>query len=231
MDTIAEYSGLLLTGTWMTIRLAAGALALGLILGLLGASAKLSRDPLARTVGNLYTGLVRGIPELLVVLVFYFGSPAALVGISDMLGLERPLELTRYWAGVTALGFMFGAYATEVFRGAILAIPKGQVEAARAFGMTGFLTFRRIVLPQVWRVALPGLGNLFLVLMKDTALVSVIGLNEIMRVSGIGAANTKNAALFYFVATLIYLSLTIVTMRGQAWAERWAARGVPREMR
>ena len=138
MDTIAEYSGLLLTGTWMTIRLAAGALALGLILGLLGASAKLSRDPLARTVGNLYTGLVRGIPELLVVLVFYFGSPAALVGISDMLGLERPLELTRYWAGVTALGFMFGAYATEVFRGAILAIPKGQVEAARAFGMTGF---------------------------------------------------------------------------------------------
>lgn len=228
METVLPYANQLALGTLMTVRLALGALALGLLLGLVGAVAKLSRDPVARAVANVYTGIVRGIPELLVVLIVYYGSSGALTAVAEAFGSDRFIELSPYAAGILALGFMFGAYATEVFRGAIIAIPKGQIEAARAFGMSGWLTFRRITLPQVWRVALPGLGNLFLVLMKDTALVSVIGLNEILRVSGIAAQATKNATAFYFVAAFIYLALTVVTMRAQHSIEAWAARGLPK---
>lgn len=231
METVLPYAHQLLFGTLMTVRLALGALALGLVLGLVGATAKLSQDRVARAMAGAYTGLVRGIPELLVVLIVYYGSSGALTALAESLGSDQYIELSPYAAGVMALGFMFGAYATEVFRGAIIAIPRGQIEAARAFGMGGFLTFRRIVLPQVWRIALPGLGNLFLVLMKDTALVSVIGLNEILRVSGIAAQATKDATLFYFVAAIIYLALTVVTMRGQVSIEAWASKGVPKGTR
>ena len=227
METVLLYANQLALGTLMTVRLALGALGLGLFLGLIGAAAKLSRDPVARALANVYTGIVRGIPELLVVLIIYYGSSGALTAVAEALGSTTYIELSPYAAGVVALGFMLGAYATEVFRGAIIAIPRGQIEAARALGMDGFLTFRRIALPQVWRVALPGLGNLFLVLMKDTALVSVIGLNEILRISGIAAQATKNTTAFYLVAALIYLGLTIVTMRGQHSIEAWAARGQP----
>lgn len=215
----------------MTIGLAVGAWAVGLVLGLVGATAKLSNDPVARAIANIYTGIARGVPELLVVLIVYYGSSGALTALAESLGSDQYIELSPYAAGVIALGLMFGAYATEVFRGAIIAIPKGQIEAARAFGMGGFLTFRRIVLPQVWRIALPGLGNLSLVTTKDTALVSVIGLNEILRIAGIAAQSTKNTALFYFVACLIYLAITIVTMRFQVSAEAWANKGLPKDTR
>lgn len=231
METVLSYAHLLALGTLMTVALALGSLSLGLVLGLIGATAKLSKDPVARTMANIYTVLVRGVPELLVVLIVYFGSSGALTAAAGLLGYDTYIELSPYAAGVIALGFMFGAYATEVFRGAILAIPKGQIEAARAIGMGGFLTFRRITLPQVWRVALPGLGNLFLVTMKDTALVSVIGLNEIMRITGIAAQATKEATLFYFVGALIYLALTVVTMRGQYSIEAWANKGLPKARR
>ncbi|MCG8510527.1 MAG: ABC transporter permease subunit [Rhodospirillales bacterium] len=228
MDLVFDWSGQFALGTLMTVQLALGALALGLLLGLAGATAKLSKDPVARALANIYTSIVRGIPELLIVLIIYFGSSGALTALAEFLGYENTyVELSPYVAGVLALGFMFGAYATEVFRGAIIAIPKGQTEAAQAFGMGSWLTFRRITLPQVWRIALPGLGNLFLVLMKDTALVSVIGLNEILRVSSIAAQATKDTTTFYSVALVIFLLLTIVTMRGQARAERWARRGMP----
>jgi len=197
----------------------------------LGAGAKLSGDPVAMAYGNVYTSIVRGIPEFLVILVFATGSQFAVNAVAEGLGYEGHIDVSPFVAGVVALGFMFGAYATEVFRGAILAVPKGQIEAARAFGMGGWLTFRRITLPQVWRLALPGLGNLYLVLMKDSALVSLIGLNDIMRVSGIAAQATKNTVLFYFVAALIYLALTVVSMRVQAPLEAWANRGLPRAVR
>ena len=228
METVLLYAHQLALGALMTVRLALGALCLGLVLGLIGATAKLSRDPVARAMANVYTGIVRGIPELLVVLIIYYGSSGALTAVAATLGSDAYVELSPYAAGVIALGFMFGAYATEVFRGAIIAIPRGQIEAARAIGMGGFLTFRRITLPQVWRVALPGLGNLFLVLMKDTALVSVIGLNEILRVAGVAAQATKNTTAFYLVAAVLYLALTVVTMRGQHSIEAWAAKGLPK---
>lgn len=218
----------LLLGALMTLRLAVGALALGLLLGLLGATAKLSRSRVARAAGGAYTTVVRGLPELLVVLIIYFGSSGALTALSGWFGHDEFVELSPYAAGVIALGLTFGAYATEVFRGAILAIPRGQIEAAHAFGMGRVLTFRRITLPQVWRIALPGLGNLFLVLLKDTSLISVIGIEELMRKSAIAVGYTKEPFTFYLAAAFIYLVMTIVTMAALHHAERSASKGVRR---
>ena len=218
----------LMLGAWMTVKLAFGALIVGLILGLLGAVAKLSAALPLRVLGDIYTTVVRGLPELLVVLIIYFGSAGLLTTVAGWFGHAEFVELSPYTAGVTALGLTFGAYATEIFRGAIQAIPKGQIEAARAFGMGRALTFRRIVLPQVWRIALPGLGNLFLVLLKDTSLVSVIGLEELMRKSTIAVGFTREPFTFYLAAAFLYLLMTIVTMVALRYAERTASRGVPR---
>jgi polar amino acid transport system permease protein len=218
----------LLLGAWMTVRVALGALAIGLVLGLLGATAKLSAWRSARALAGTYTTVIRGLPELLVVLIIYFGSSGLLTSVAEWFGHDEYVELSPYTAGVTALGLTFGAYATEVFRGALLAIPKGQIEAARAFGMGRVLTFRRIVLPQVWRIALPGLGNLFLVLLKDTSLVSVIGLDELMRKATIAVGFTREPFTFYLAAACLYLLITIVAMVGLQFAERAAQKGVPK---
>jgi polar amino acid transport system permease protein len=170
----------LLAGTLMTIPLALCALALGLVLGLLGALAKTSPNKFLQWLGGTYSTIVRGVPELLWVLLIYFGTVNLMRELGTLLG-NPELELNAFAAGVIALGLCFGAYATEVFRGAILAIPRGHREAGQALGLSKVRIFWRIILPQMWRIALPGLGNLFMILMKDTALVSVIGLEEIMR--------------------------------------------------
>jgi polar amino acid transport system permease protein len=228
MINFQGFADQLLLGAWMTVKLAFGALSVGLILGLLGAVAKLSASVPLRVLGDIYTTVIRGLPELLVVLIIYFGSAGLLTTVAGWFGHAEFVELSPYAAGVTALGLTFGAYATEIFRGAIQAIPKGQIEAARAFGMGRALTFRRIVLPQVWRIALPGLGNLFLVLLKDTSLVSVIGLEELMRKSTIAVGFTREPFTFYLAAAFLYLLMTIVTMVALRQAERTASRGVPR---
>ncbi|MGB0682513.1 MAG: ABC transporter permease [Magnetovibrionaceae bacterium] len=221
------FGNLLFQGTLMTVALALCSLGGGLLLGLAGASAKLSPNPLARWLGGAYTTVVRGLPELLVVLVIYFGSAGALNAAASLIGYDDYIELGRFQAGVIALSLTFGAYATEVFRGAIQSIPKGQIEAAIAYGMTPIQCFLRITLPQVWRVALPGLGNLFLVLMKDTSLVSVIGLDELMRQASIATGFTKEPFTFYVAAALIYLALTLIFGTAQGRLEKWAARGQP----
>jgi His/Glu/Gln/Arg/opine family amino acid ABC transporter permease subunit len=218
----------LLLGVWMTLRVAAGGLLLGLLLGLVGALLKLSRSRIAYGIGATYTTLIRGLPELLVVLIIYFGSAGLLTRVAGWFGYQGYLELSPLAAGITALGIAFGAYATEVFRGAIQAIPRGQIEAALACGMSGSQVFFRITLPQAWRVAIPGLGNLFQVLLKDTSLISVVGLEEIMRKSQIAIASSREPFTFYFVAALIYLTITIVVMLGQRHAEQWARRGLER---
>lgn len=228
MFELQGFGDQILLGALMTLQLAAGAVAVGLVLGLLGASAKLSRSRLARAAAGLYTTVVRGVPELIIVLLIYFGTAGMLTALAGSFGHQGYVELSPYAAGVTALGITFGSYATEVFRGAMLAIPRGQVEAAQAFGMGRWLTFHRIVLPQVWRIALPGLGNLFLVLLKDTALVSLIGLEELMRKSSIAIGFTKEPFTFYLLAAIIYLGMTVVTMVGIHFAERWANRGLER---
>ncbi|WP_236177259.1 ABC transporter permease [Pseudomonas qingdaonensis] len=217
----------LAAGTLMTVQLALSALCLGLVLGLLGALAKTSPYKPLQWLGGFYSTLVRGVPELLWVLLIYFGTVSLMSKLGDLLNVPG-LELSAFAAGVIALGLCFGAYATEVFRGAILAIPKGHREAGLALGLSKARIFSRLILPQMWRIALPGLGNLFMILMKDTALVSVIGLEEIMRHSQVAVTVTKQPFTFYMVAAIIYLGLTILAMIGMHFLEKRAARGFAR---
>lgn len=217
----------LAAGTLMTVQLALSALCLGLVLGLLGALAKTSPYKPLQWLGGFYSTLVRGVPELLWVLLIYFGTVSLMSKLGDLLNIPG-LELSAFSAGVIALGLCFGAYATEVFRGAILAIPKGHREAGLALGLSKARIFSRLILPQMWRIALPGLGNLFMILMKDTALVSVIGLEEIMRHSQVAVTVTKQPFTFYMVAAIIYLGLTILAMIGMHFLEKRAARGFAR---
>lgn len=218
----------LLQGAVVTLELALSSLFVGLILGLLGASAKLSSIAVIRWIANGYTTIIRGIPELLTVLIIYFGATSVLMAIAGLFGYDEYIEVGAFAAGVIALGLTFGAYATEVFRGALQSIPKGQHEAATALGMGPVRKFYRIILPQVWRIALPGLGNLFLVLLKDTALVSVVGLDDIMRKANIAVSSTKQAFLFYLVAAFMYLALTIISMVFVSYMEKRASRGLTR---
>ncbi len=217
---LQAYLPQLLAGLWVTVQLALGAVVLGLVLGITGAAMKLSPLGPVRWIAETYTAIFRGLPELLTVLLVYFGGTVLL---SAMVGSY--FEVSAFGAGVAALGITFGAYATEVFRGAILAIPKGQIEAAHAFGMSKLLAFRRVVLPQVWRIALPGLGNLFLVLLKDTALVSVVGLEDLMRQADIASRYTKEPFTFYMAAAVLYLGLTVITMAVLHVLEKRANRG------
>lgn len=217
----------LAAGMLMTLQLALSALCLGLVLGLLGALAKTSPNRALQWLGGTYSTLVRGIPELLWVLLIYFGTVSSMRAIGKLFDIPN-LSLSAFAAGVIALGLCFGAYATEVFRGAILAIPKGHREAGQALGMSKPRILWRVIMPQMWRIAMPGLGNLFMILMKDTALVSVIGLTEIMRQSQIAVTATKQAMTFYLVAAIIYLSLTIISMIGLHFLEKRASRGFVR---
>ena len=217
----------LLAGTLMTIQLALCALALGLVLGLLGALAKTSPNKFLQWLGGTYSTIVRGVPELLWVLLIYFGTVNLMRELGSLLG-HPELELNAFAAGVIALGLCFGAYATEVFRGAILAIPRGHREAGQALGLSKVRIFWRIILPQMWRIALPGLGNLFMILMKDTALVSVLGLEEIMRRSQIAVSLSKEPFHFFLIAAFIYLSLTVLAMTAMHFLEQRASRGFKR---
>ena len=217
----------LAAGTLMTIKLALSALAVGLVLGLLGALAKTSPYKPLQWLGGSYSTIVRGVPELLWVLLIYFGTINLIRGLGELFGIAN-LALSPFAAGTIALGLCFGAYATEVFRGALLAIPKGHREAGLALGLGKRRIFLRLILPQMWRLALPGLGNLFMILMKDTALVSVIGLEEIMRRSQIAVTASKEPFTFYMVAAFIYLGLTVIAMIGMHFLEKRAGRGFVR---
>ncbi|MCF8039171.1 MAG: ABC transporter permease [Desulfohalobiaceae bacterium] len=229
MFDLYGFGDLLLAGTWMTIRLILSILVFGLVLGMIGAGAKLSRFRVLNLMAEVFTSIVRGIPELILILGIYFGGTVAINNLLSALGYDGYLEINPFAAGVVALGTAYGAYATDVFRVSIQSIPKGQVEAARAMGMPGTLIFRRIVLPQVWVVALPALGNLFLVSQKDSALVSVIGLQEIMRASAFAVRYTKKPFTFYLVAAFIYLGLAVVTTVGIQYFEKRTGRGLRRE--
>ncbi|WP_248745401.1 ABC transporter permease subunit [Pseudomonas sp. MWU12-2037] len=217
----------LAAGALMTVKLALCALCLGLVLGLLGALAKTSPYKPLQWLGGAYSTLVRGIPELLWVLLMYYGTVTLMSALGEVFG-NPELALNPFAAGVIALGLCFGAYATEVFRGAILAIPKGHREAGVALGMSKVRIFTRLIMPQMWRIALPGLGNLFMILMKDTALVSVISLEEIMRQAQNAVLFSKLPFTFYLVAAFMYLGLTVLAMTGMHFLEKRAARGFVR---
>lgn len=223
------YGWMLWEGLRVTILVGISAIVVALALGLLGCWGKLSGNRIARAAADIYTTVVRGVPELVLIILVYYGITTLLQHILQRIyGAEVLIDIDRFTAGVITLGFIYGAFATEVFRGAFLAIPKGQSEAAKAAGMSPVLMFRRILMPQAWRFALPGLGNLWLVLIKATALMSVIQLDELMRKADIAARAVKLPFTFYFAASLIYLGITIVSMLMQQRAEAWANRGVRR---
>lgn len=226
MFDLEGFGDLLLQGTLVTIELAIMSLVLGLVFGLLGAAMKLSPAWPLRLLAGLYTAVLRGVPELVVILFVYFGGVLFVNGIAGALGHDGYIDVSAFAAGVTALSLTFGAYATEIFRGAVLAVPAGQIEAARACGMSPVTIGFRILLPQVWRFALPGLGNTFLIILKETALVSVIGLDELMRKTEIAVGYTKKPFTFFLAAAFIYLVLTVVVMAVQRGLETRANRGV-----
>lgn len=212
----------------MTLAVASCAFLLGLVFGSLGAAAKLSRFRPLVLLADGYTTLLRGIPELLVIYLLFFGGGGALRFVVQMFGYGGYVELNAFATGVIAIGIVNGAYSTEAIRGAVLAVPKGQIEAAKAYGMPPFTMFRRILAPQVLRYALPSLGNVWQLCLKETALISVTGLVEIMRQSTIGAGSTKQPFTFYACAAVLYLILTTLSSLSFARAERWADRGVRR---
>ncbi|MBL8708934.1 MAG: ABC transporter permease [Rhodospirillaceae bacterium] len=217
-------------GVQVTIAVSLCAAVVAIFMGLLGAWGKLAKVRFANVIADAYTTIVRGVPELVLILLVYYGVTRLLQHVlSEITGGDVRIDIDSFTAGVLTLGVIYGAFATEVFRGAFQAIPKGQIEAARSLGMSPLLTLRRIMLPQVWRFALPGLGNVWLVLMKATALMSVIQLEELMRWTDIGARNTKLPFTFYLTASFIYLGMTIVSMALQHRAEAWANRGIRRE--
>lgn len=228
MIELKGYGWMLWQGLAMTLAIGGGALVLAMFMGLLGAWGKLAQNPVARFVASAYTTVIRGIPELLLLLIIFYGTPTLIQGIATRMGHDIIIDFNPFIAGVMTLGVIYGAFSTEVFRGAFLAVPRGQVEAAYACGMSKGLAFRRIMLPQIWRFALPGLGNVWMVLIKATALVSVINLDELMRMSFIGMGVTKLPFNFFFVAALMYLGITAVSMIGQQYIETWANRGVRR---
>jgi His/Glu/Gln/Arg/opine family amino acid ABC transporter permease subunit len=226
MIDLQGYGWMLWEGAWQTVLVGISSMGIAMLLGLLGAWGKLSRSKAARSITGLYTTVIRGVPELVIILLVYYGVPTLIQDVLESFGINRVVDFPPFLAGVSTIGFIYGAFATEVFRGSFLAVPKGQMEAARAVGMNRILAFRRVLLPQMWRFALPGLGNVWMVLIKATALVSVIQLPELMRNADIASRSTKLPFTCYFAASLIYLGITIASILVQQKAEKWANRGI-----
>ncbi len=212
-------------GTWVTVQIAVTAYALGLVIGLLGALAKRQGPRPLRAIAEGYTTAIRGIPDILVILLVYYGGTSALRDLTALVMPGVTVEINPFAAAVASLGVICGAYATEIFRGSIQAVPEGQWEAARALGLRGGVTFLKVILPQAMRYAVPALGNLWLVVLKDSALISVVGIRDLLGVAKTGAARTREPFTFYFTVALIFLALTVVSMIAFHIAERRFARG------
>nr|NJM03559.1 ABC transporter permease [Desulfobacula sp.] len=212
MFSLQGYGPGILQGTLLTIELCLASLAISMVLGIITALAKLSRVRAANLIAHAYTTIIRGIPDLVLMLLIFYGGQVFINQIGPMLGYDAYIDINPFMAGVSTIGFIFGAYMAETFRGAILAVPGGQMEAGHAFGMTRFQVFIRILMPQMVRHAIPGFGNNWLVLMKTTALVSIIGLKDMVRMAGLAAGATRMPFTFYLVVALIYLILTSVSI-------------------
>lgn len=198
----------IISGTWVTIELALCAAVFGLGVGLIGASLESIPQWYLRYPAASLIFIIRGLPELLVLFFIYFGLTAIL---SDI--FNHYVDISSFAAGVTALGLIFGSYASQVFRGAFLAIDSGQIEAGKAMGFSRLQIFTRIQIPQAWRHAIPGLGNLWLVLLKDTAIVTLIGLTDMMNSAKLAASTTHQPFTFYLIAAGIYLLITSVSQK------------------
>ncbi|MPW36758.1 ABC transporter permease [Vibrio sp. B1Z05] len=230
MFDLQGYEASILSGAWLTLQVALLSLLFAVVLGMLGALAKLSSFRVLRGVATLYTTIIRGIPDLVLMMLIFFGGQIllnnSLYAVNEWLNnyftasdpshewvsyLPDYIDVSPYIAGILTIGFIFGAYMAETFRGAIMAVDSGELEAGKAYGMSPVLAFRRILLPQMIRHALPGFGNNWLVLLKTTALVSIIGLEDMVRVSSLAAGTTKMPFTFYMAVSIIFLIFTAVS--------------------
>lgn len=239
MQELLNYQSILLEGAWLTMQVALFSLLLAVALGLLGALAKLSHSPLLKGIATVYTTVIRGIPDLILMLLIFFGGQMLINNLSYSLNewinekltsydvahewvsyLPDYIDISPYFAGIVTIGFIFGAYMAETFRGAYLSVEKGQLEAAKAYGMNSFKIFTRVMFPQMMRHALPGIGNNWLVLLKTTSLVSIIGLQDMVKIAGDASGSTQQPFTFYFAVALIFLLFTSVSTLFLKWAER-----------
>ena len=197
----------------MTIAVSITAMLIGFIFALIFTPLKLSKNKFLNLIANSYTTVIRGVPELLVIYLFFFGGSGALMYVASIFGYYEYIEINAFITGSVAIGIISGAYSTEVFRGAIQSIDKGQFEASQVLGLKRFVYFFRVIMPQMLRLAIPNLSNVWQITLKDTSLISVTGLVEIMRQSYIAAGSTRDPLFFYSFAAVLYLLLTFLSMK------------------
>ncbi|WP_028535633.1 ABC transporter permease [Paludibacterium yongneupense] len=219
------FGSLIMAGTWVTIELAVMSLLVAFVIGLLGAGGRVSTNPLVNAVATVYTTLIRGVPDLVLMLLIFYSLQIGLNKITEALHLSQ-IDLDPMVSGVLTLGFIYGAYFTETFRGAFLAVPKGQIEAGVAYGLSGWQVFSRIQFPQMMRFALPGISNNWQVMLKATALVSIIGLADVVKASIDAGKSSYRVFYFTVIAGLVYLALTSVSNLVLMWLERHYSTGV-----
>ncbi len=206
------YGSTILDGAWLTISLALTSMALAIVLGLIGAAFRLSPIKWLALLGEAYATVVRGIPDLVLILLIFYGGQDVVNRVAPLLGFEDYIDLDPFSTGVFTMGFIFGAYLSETFRGAFMAIPKGQGEAGAAYGMSGTQVFFRVLVPQMIRFAIPGFTNNWLVLTKATALISVVGLQDMMFKAKNAADATHQPFTFYLTVAALYLAITSVSL-------------------
>ncbi len=224
------WGGNLLRGLVHSLEIALGAFGFGLLIGLGGAYGKLYGGPVLRDLLAVYTTVVRAVPELVLILILYYVGTDLINKASEAMGYGR-VEISGVAAGIWVLGIVQGAYATEILRGAIKAIPIGQLEAARAFGMPPLKMLRRVTIPAMMSFAIPGLANLWLIATKDTALLAVVGFNELTLETRQAAASTRAYFTFFLAAGALYLMVTLLSGRIFARIEKWARKGQPSHRR
>ena len=203
----------LLIATIMTIAVSITAMLIGFLFALIFTPLKLSKSKFLNLIGNCYTTVIRGVPELLVIYLFFFGGSGAVMYVASIFGYNEYIEINAFITGSFAIGIISGAYSTEVFRGAIQSIDKGQFEASKVLGLKKPIHFFKVIMPQMLRLAVPNLSNVWQITLKDTSLISVTGLVEIMRQSYIAAGSTRDPLFFYSFAAVLYLLLTYLSMK------------------
>lgn len=226
MIDLHGYGPSILDGIIVTLKVSLASLAIAMFLGITGALAKLSRFFVLQGIAHIYTTIIRGIPDLVLMLLIFFGGQIFINQVGPLIGYEEYIDINPFIAGVSTIGFIFGAYMTETFRGAILAVNRGQLEAGSAYGMSSFMIFRRITIPQMVRHALPGFGNNWLVLVKTTALVSIIGLDDMVRKASLAAGATRKPFTYYLVVAFIYLIITSISVYILKYLDRKYSVGV-----
>ncbi|WP_020190169.1 ABC transporter permease [Pseudomonas putida] len=220
------YGAVILDGAWLTLQLALSSMALAIVLGLIGVALRLSPVRWLAWLGDLYSTVIRGIPDLVLILLIFYGGQDIINRVAPLLGYEDYIDLNPLIAGIGTLGFIFGAYLSETFRGAFLGIPKGQAEAGVAYGMSPRQVFFRIQVPQMIRLAIPGFTNNWLVLTKATALISVVGLQDMMFKAKQAADATREPFTFFLAVAVLYLVLTSVSLLALKYLERRYSVGV-----